>query len=86
MRFIFLGILFLALVNCGSSFNYENFKERKGVDKIIFQGDFKECNKEGNLQALRSEGSKRSGEILMDKRRYSIACMKRKGWLLKDDL
>lgn len=42
-----------------------------------------ECEKLGHLQANKSEGSKRAGEILIDKKRYFLSCMNRKGWVQK---
>ncbi len=42
-----------------------------------------ECEKLGHLEAPRAEGSKRAGEILIDKKRYFLSCMERKGWASK---
>ena len=62
---------------------YENFEERKDVTELLFQDHMKQCDKLGRLQASRSEGSKRAGEILIDKKRYCLSCMNRKGWVSK---
>ena len=86
MKLLYLILAILILTSCDSPIIYKNYRERDGVDRIKFQKDKGECLKEGNLQATRSEGSKRAGEILIDKGRYSMNCMKRKGWVLRDDL
>ena len=78
-------LLTLFLSNCDTSTNFEDFKNSSNISKIKFKEDFKECQKEGQLQGMRSEGSKRAGEIILDKKYYSMNCMKRKGWNLKDN-
>ena len=80
--FIYLTIIFIA--SCDSSLKYNDFIAKKNVDEIGFQMDRKECLKEGDLLANKSEGSKRAGEILLDTKYYKISCMKRKGWSLKN--
>lgn len=75
--------IFLILSSCTSYNSYEDFKEREGVTKVTFQGNMEECGKLGHLQATRSEGSKRAGEILIDKKRYFMNYMNRKGWIAK---
>ena len=75
----FISIIF-SLSGCTSYNQYENFKERNDSNKLVFQDNAQECEKLGHLQASRSEGSKRAGEILIDKKRYFISCMSRKGW------
>lgn len=75
--------LILILSSCTSYNSYEDFKEREGFTKVTFQDNMEECEKLGHLQATRSEGSKRAGEILIDKKRYFMNCMNRKGWIAK---
>ncbi len=80
---VFLALYAFLTVGCDSSFNYDDFIERKGVDKVSFLMDDKQCQKEGELLANQSEGSKRAGEILLDTKYYKMNCMKRKGWNFK---
>ena len=72
---------FLVISSCTSYTKYEDFKERNDSTKIVFQDNAEECEKLGHLQASRSEGSKRAGEIMIDKKRYFMSCMNRKGWI-----
>jgi len=72
---------FLVISSCTSYTKYEDFRERKDSTKIVFQDNAEECEKLGHLQASRSEGSKRAGEIMLDKKRYFMSCMNRKGWI-----
>ena len=72
---------FLVISSCTSYTKYEDFKERKDSTKIVFQDNAEECQKFGHLQSSRSEGSKRAGEIMINKKRYFISCMNRKGWI-----
>ena len=81
--FFFILAHILLFFSCSSYNQYENFKERKDVTELLFQDDMKQCDKLGHLQASRSEGSKRAGEILIDKKRYFMSCMNRKGWVSK---
>ena len=83
MKFIIFIFVFLFLSNCTSYSNYEDFKERNDSTMIIFQDNAEQCEKLGSVQASRSEGSKRAGEILIDKKRYFMSCMNRKGWTPK---
>ena len=52
-------------------------------ERVTFENNKLDCWEHSNLLAAKAEGSKRAGEILMDKRRYFLSCMKRKGWVLK---
>jgi hypothetical protein len=81
--FLFIFAHILLLFSCSSYTNYEDFKERTDSTKVVFQDNVQECEKLGYLQASRSEGSKRAGEILIDKRKYFMSCMDRKGWISK---
>jgi hypothetical protein len=81
--FFFILAHILLFFSCSSYTNYEDFKVRDDSTKVIFQNNAEECDKLGHLQASRSEGSKRAGEILIDKKRYFMSCMNRKGWILK---
>ena len=83
MKIIIQIFIIFIFCGCTSYLNYENFKERKGVARVVFQGNMEGCEKFRNLQATRSEGSKRAGEILIDKKRYFMSCMNRKGWFSK---
>ena len=78
---LFILAHILLFFSCSSYTNYEDFKERTGSTKVVFQDNVQQCEKLGYLQASRSEGSKRAGEILIDKRHYFMSCMKRKGWI-----
>jgi len=81
---IFSGMLIvLCFVSCTSYNNIENFKERKDSNRITFENNKLDCQEHSNLLATKAEGSKRAGEILIDKRRYFLGCMKRKGWISK---
>jgi hypothetical protein len=80
--FFFLAHILL-FFSCSSYNQYENFQERKDVTELLFQDDMNECDKLVHLQTSRSEGSKRAGEILIDKKRYFMSCMDRKGWIAK---
>ena len=82
MKIIIYFFYFLVISNCTSYTKYEDFKERKDSTKIVFQDNADECEKIGHLQASRSEGSKQVGEIMIDKKRYFMSCMNRKGWIL----
>ena len=82
MKIITYFFSFLVISSCTSYTKYEDFKERKGSTKIVFQDNADECEKLGHLQVSRSEGSKRAGEIMIDKKRYFMSCMNRKGWIL----
>ena len=82
MKIIIYFFSFLVISSCTPYTKYEDFKERKGSTKIVFQDNAEECEKLGHLQASRSEGSKRAGEIMIDKKRYFMSCMNRKGWIL----
>ena len=73
----------LCFVGCTSYNNLEDFKVRKDSNRITFQNNKLDCQEHSNLLAARAEGSKRAGEILIDKRRYFLGCMKRKGWVSK---
>ena len=81
--FFFILSHILLFFSCSSYNQYENFEERKDVTELLFQDHMKQCDKLGQLQASRSEGSKRAGEILIDKKRYFLSCMNRKGWVSK---
>ena len=81
MKIIIYFFSFLVISSCTSYTKYEDFKERKDSTKIVFQDNAEECEKLGHLQASRSEGSKRAGEIMIDKKRYFMSCMNRKGWI-----
>ena len=81
MKIIIYFFSFLVISSCTSYIKYEDFKERKDSTKIVFQDNAEECEKLGHLQASRSEGSKRAGEIMIDKKRYFMSCMNRKGWI-----
>ena len=72
---------FLVISSCTYYTKYEDFKERNDSTKIVFQDNAEECEKLGHLQSSRSEGSKRAGEIMIDKKRYFMTCMDRKGWI-----
>ncbi|MEC9423191.1 MAG: hypothetical protein VYC01_02470 [Nitrospinota bacterium] len=81
---IFSGMLIvLCFVSCTSYNNIEDFKERKDSNRITFENNKLDCQEHSNLLAAKAEGSKRAGEILIDKRRYFLGCMKRKGWTSK---
>ncbi|MEC8957278.1 MAG: hypothetical protein VX495_02680 [Nitrospinota bacterium] len=81
---IFSGMLIvLCFVSCTSYNNIEDFKERKDSNRITFENNKLDCHEHSNLLAVKAEGSKRAGEILIDKRRYFLGCMKRKGWISK---
>ncbi|MEC7786405.1 MAG: hypothetical protein VX579_05595 [Nitrospinota bacterium] len=81
---IFSGMLIvLCFVSCTSYNNIEDFKERKDSNRITFENNKLDCQEHSNLLAAKAEGSKRAGEILIDKRRYFLGCMKRKGWISK---
>ena len=81
---VFLALYAIFTAGCDSSLNYGDFIERKNNDKVSFQMNDKQCQKEGELLANQSEGSKRAGEILLDTKYYKISCMKRKGWNFKN--
>ena len=81
MKIITYFFSFLVISSCTSYTKYENFKERKDSTKIVFQDNAEECQKFGHLQSSRAEGSKRAGEIMINKKRYFISCMNRKGWI-----
>ena len=81
MKIIIYFFSFLVISSCTSYTKYENFKKRKDSTKIVFQDNVEECQKFGHLQSSRSEGSKRAGEIMINKKRYFISCMNRKGWI-----
>ncbi len=83
MRLIIGLFIILILSNCTSYSNYEDFDERKNIGKVVFKENTQECEKLGRLQASRAEGSKRAGEIAIDKKRYFLNCMNRKGWISK---
>lgn len=51
--------------------------------KLHYKENAEECENLGHLQASRSEGSKRVGEILIDKKRYFLGCMDKKEWIQK---
>ena len=76
-------LLTLFFVGCTSYNNLEDFKERKDSNLITFEKNKLDCHEHSNLLAAKAEGSKRAGEILIDKRRYFLSCMKRKGWISK---
>ena len=59
--------------------------ERKSVTfgGVTFENNKLDCWEHSNLLAAKAEGSKRAGEILIDKRRYFLGCMKRKGGVSK---
>jgi len=81
---IFSGMLIvLCFVSCTSYNNIEDFKERKDSNRITFENNKLDCQEHSNLLAAKTEGSKRTGKILIDKRRYFLGCMKRKGWISK---
>lgn len=73
----------LCFVGCTSYNNIEDFKERKDSNLITFENNKLDCHEHSNLLAAKAEGSKRAGEILIDKRRYFLSCMKRNGWISK---
>ena len=75
--------IFLILSSCTSYSKHEDFVERKDASKVFLKNNMQECEKLGRLQASRPEGSKRAGEILLDKKHYAFDCMKRKGWVLR---
>ena len=81
MKIIIFIFIILIFSNCTSYSNYEDFKVRNDSTMIIFQDNAEQCEKLGSVQASRSEGSKRAGEILIDKKRYFMSCMNRKGWI-----
>ena len=80
---VFLALYPIFIFGCDSSLNYDDFIEKKGDDRVGFQMDDKQCQKEGELLANQSEGSKRAGEIIIDTKYYKMSCMKRKGWISK---
>jgi len=83
MKIIIWVLIAFFLTSCTSYKNYEDFQERKDVTKITFQDNMKKCKKLGHLQTARSERSRRAGEVLIDKKRYFMSCMNRKGWIAK---
>ena len=83
MKLIIINLVCLFFSNCTSYSNYEDFKVRNDSTMIIFEDNAEQCEKLGSVQASRSEGSKRAGEILIDKKRYFMSCMNRKGWTPK---
>ena len=76
-------LIVLCFVSCTSYNSIEDFKERKDSNRITFENNKLDCQEHSNLLAAKAEGSKRAGEILIDKRRYFLGCMKRKGWISK---
>jgi hypothetical protein len=80
---LFILAHILLFFSCSSYTNYEDFNERTDSTKMVFQDNAQECEKLGHLEASRSEGSKRAGEISIDKKRYFVSCMNRKGWISK---
>jgi len=79
-----IWIFLISILSSCTSYNkHEDFIDRKDASKVVFQNNMQECEKLCHLQASRSEGSKRAGEILIDKKRYFISCMNRKGWFQK---
>ncbi len=73
----------VGFAGCSSYNNLEDFKERKDSNQVTFESNKLDCQEHSNLLAAKAEGSKRAGEILIDKRRYFLGCMKRKGWISK---
>jgi|TARA_B100000959_G_C14971943_1_gene620061 hypothetical protein len=80
---LFILTYTLFFLSCSSYTNYEDFKKRPDSSETSFNNNLEECEKLGHLQASRPEGSKRAGEILIDKKRYFLGCMDRKGWIPK---
>ena len=81
-HFIYM-LVALYFLGCTSYNNLEDFKERKDLNRNTFYNNKLDCQEHSNLLAAKAEGSKRAGEILIDKRRYFLGCMKRKGWVSK---
>jgi len=73
----------LCFTGCTSYNNIESFEERKDSNLTTFENNKLDCQEHSNLLAAKAEGSKRAGEILIDKRRYFLSCMQRKGWISK---
>ena len=83
MNFFIWMLLALCFSGCTSYNNIGDFEERKDSNLITFENNKLDCHEHSNLLAAKAEGSKRAGEILIDKRRYFLSCMKRKGWVSK---
>ena len=83
MNYFIWVLVVLWFLGCTSHNNLEDFKERKDSNGIIFENNKLACQEHSNLLAAKAEGSKRAGEILIDRQRYFLSCMKRKGWIPK---
>jgi len=83
MKDFVLILVSLYFFGCTSYNNIENFKERKDANRVVFEKNKLDCQEHSELLASKAEGSKRAGEIMIDKRRYFLSCMKRKGWISK---
>ena len=83
MNYFIWMLVALYFLGCTSYNNLEDFKERKDSNRATFYNNKLDCQEHSNLLAAKGEGSKRAGEILIDKRRYFLSCMKRKGWISK---
>ena len=83
MNYFICMFVTLYFFGCKSNNNLEDFKERKDSNRITFENNKLDCQGHSNLLASKAEGSKRAGEILIDKQRYFLSCMKRKGWIPK---
>ena len=81
MNFFIWMLVALCFAGCTSYNNIGDFEERKDSNLITFENNKLDCHEHSNLLAAKAEGSKRAGEILIDKRRYFLSCMKRKGWV-----
>jgi len=77
---IFVSLYFLG---CNSYNEIEDFNERKDSNRVVFEKNKLDCQEHSELLASKAEGSKRAGEIMIDKKRYFISCMMRKGWISK---
>lgn len=83
MNYYICILITLYFLGCTSSNNLEDFQVRKDSNPVAFEDNKLNCKEHSKSLASKAEGSKRAGEILMDKRRYFLSCMKRKGWVLK---
>lgn len=83
MKYFVSILVSLCFFGCTSYNDIEDFKERKNSNRVVFEKNKLDCQEHSKLLASKAEGSKRAGEIMIDKRRYFLTCMKRKGWVSK---
>lgn len=84
IKMVTVGLVFLVSQIACLRLDYEDFEEVQGKGTREFQIDYEICDLTAEAKSSRPEGSQRTGQVMLERRKNVINCMDKRGWELKN--